>query len=107
MKLYLLVSGLFGLAIMLMYIAAILTISSNDIVTNIKNILCLYCTCVVSEIFNLIWNVIGAIIFWGSIYNENKCNSNVSTYIYVSLIIKFICNVLVLLCNSSQKKSEY
>ena len=40
-------------------------------------------------LFSLIWNILGAVIFWGSIYATNHCSKQVSTYIFVSLIIKF------------------
>ena len=41
----------------------------------------------------LIWNILGAVIFWGSIYATNHCSKQVSTYIFVSLIIKFVLTV--------------
>ncbi len=44
-------------------------------------------------LFSLIWNILGAVIFWGSIYATNHCNKQVSTYIFVSLIIKFVLTV--------------
>jgi hypothetical protein len=44
-------------------------------------------------LFSLIWNILGAVIFWGSIYATNHCSKQVSTYIFVSLIIKFVLTV--------------
>jgi hypothetical protein len=44
-------------------------------------------------LFSLIWNILGAVIFWGSIYSTNHCSKQVSTYIFVSLIIKFVLTV--------------
>ena len=44
-------------------------------------------------LFALIWNILGAVVFWGSIYATNHCSKQVSTYIFVSLIIKFVLTV--------------
>lgn len=44
-------------------------------------------------IFSFGWNIVGAVIFWRSIYDENICDKNVSTYIFVSLILKLLGNV--------------
>ena len=44
-------------------------------------------------LFALIWNILGAVIFWGSIYATNHCSKQVSTYIFVTLIIKFVLTV--------------
>ena len=44
-------------------------------------------------LFSLIWNILGAVIFWGSIYATNHCSKQVSTYIFISLIIKFVLTV--------------
>jgi hypothetical protein len=41
-------------------------------------------------IFALIWNILGAVIFWGYIYGNGNCGRKVSTYLFVSLIIKFV-----------------
>lgn len=40
--------------------------------------------------FVLIWHILGAVIFWGTLYPKNLCNSSVSTYLFTSLIIKLI-----------------
>ena len=41
-------------------------------------------------IFSISWHIIGAIIFWGTLYPEHSCNKDVSTYLFVTLIIKLI-----------------
>ncbi len=40
--------------------------------------------------FYIIWNILGAALFWDYIYPNHKCNSNLSTYLFVSLIIKLL-----------------
>jgi hypothetical protein len=38
-------------------------------------------------------NIIGALIFWGAIYGKEACSSNISTYIFITIIIKFVANI--------------
>jgi len=73
MKLYLLVSGFIGLSWLLFMI------------------------------FNLIWNILGAVTFWGSVYKGGHCDSKTSSYIYVSLIIKIVCTLIALQKISNKK----
>lgn len=41
------------------------------------------------SIFSIIWNVFGAIIFWG-LMDTNDCDSGIYNYVFASLIIKLI-----------------
>ena len=50
----------------------------------------------------LVWNIIGAVIFWQFIFPEHSCNESLSNYLFVSIIIK-----LVLTWASFHKSSEY
>ena len=45
-------------------------------------------TCLLGS-FCAVWNILGAFIFWGSIYHGGHCSKLVSTYVFVSLIVKF------------------
>ena len=94
MKLYLLVSGFVSMAVMLVYIVNICTLSNSDDSSNAENMCCVYFTAAIAGVFHLIWNILGAIVFWGTIYGENFCDKNVSTYMFVSLIIKLIANLI-------------
>jgi hypothetical protein len=104
MKLYLLVSGFFGMGVMLAYIASICLLSGKDDISCAGSMCCAYLTSAIASIFNTLWNILGAIVFWGTIYGEKICNKNVSTYIFVSLIIKFIGCLVALKSNKSEKK---
>ena len=64
---------------------------------NVSVIVLLGLLMVAYELFNVIWNIIGAIIFWGNIYKNNNCDDDVSTYIFVSLIIKLIINFIFII----------
>ena len=44
------------------------------------------------SVFHLIWNILGAVVFWGFAYKNNLCDKNVSTYLFITLIIKLIAN---------------
>ena len=56
-----------------------------------------------STLFNMvIWNILGAILFWLYIYRN--CNKTFSTYIFVSLIIKFA--TVLLSYKFTQKKDD-
>jgi len=103
MKLYLLVSGFMGLSwlLFIIYTTCSLTINNDN---NQTSIICAGCIGLIVLIFNLIWNILGAVAFWGSIYKGGHCDSKTSTYIYVSLIIKFVGTLIALQQNSNKKE---
>jgi hypothetical protein len=103
MKLYLLVSGFMGLSWLLFIIYTTCSLSINND-NNQTSIICAGCIGLIVLIFNLIWNILGAVTFWGSIYKGGHCDSETSTYIYVSLIIKLIGNLIALQQNSNKKE---
>jgi hypothetical protein len=90
-KLYLIVSGFVGLSVMT---AIFIGIACFDFDENYANDLfimsCCSCGAICLELFNLVWNILGAVVFWEYIYGNGNCNKNFSTYVFVSLIIKFI-----------------
>jgi len=103
MKLYLLVSGFVGIGTLLGYIINICCLSP-DKDSAVVNLCCFTFIAFVAGIFHIIWNILGAIVFWGTIYGDGNCDKNVSTYIFVSLIIKFVANLLAIIQNNSEKK---
>ena len=103
MRLYLLVSGFVGMGAMLIYIASICSLTPKKDEANATSLCCICFVGYASAAFHLIWNILGAIVFWGTIYVEKNCNRNVSTYIFVSLIIKFVGNLASLMNNNSEK----
>jgi len=90
-KLYLLMCGFMGLFSLL---ASILSIYSIDFISekNEKIILEIKYLAGFIVLFSVIWNNIGAIIFWLKKYPKKICNENVSMYVFISLIFKFINN---------------
>ena len=95
---YLIVSGLYSLIISI--ISIIFIVFFIDKMKNTKTatlnysffMLFLYIT----GLFNIIWNIIGSIIFWNYMDN-NLCSNQVSNYLFTSLIIKLIFSSTILL----------
>jgi len=56
------------------------------------------------EIFIMIWNIIGSIIFW-SLIDNNKCSKTVYNYVFITLILKLIGLVLGR-CQSGDKNND-
>jgi hypothetical protein len=46
--------------------------------------------------FNLIWNIIGSALFWVYYYENGICNIYISTYLFISLIIKMLSSIIYL-----------
>ena len=80
MKAYLLVSGYYTIGLMC---ALICNLQFLSIENKNSNVICMSILSViinVSKVFLIIWNTIGAFIFWGTLYNVEKCKTIV--YIY-------------------------
>lgn len=98
LELYLLLSGYMLLSKIILVIFGMFSVSYrySDFI-NVSVMILLGLLMVVYELFNVIWNIIGAIIFWGNIYKNNNCNNDVSTYMFVSLIIKLMINFIFII----------
>ena len=92
MKLYLLVSGFCGLVSMLISICIACSLTYNN-TNDEKKILYAKLFGILCSLFQIIWNILGATTFWGTIYKEGNCDLTISTYIYISLIVKIVCNL--------------
>ena len=91
LSLYLIVAGFVSISCMITILIAICFIDFDDISdTGICLLCCGSCGVIVLGIFSILWNIFGAVLFWGYIYGNGKCNKTFSTYVFVSLIIKFI-----------------
>lgn len=95
LKLYLIVSGFVGLTAMITILTAITCLDPNKISdTGICFVCCGSLGFICAALFNIIWNILGAVVFWGYIYGNRNCNRTFSTYVFVSLIIKFVAALL-------------
>jgi len=104
MKVYLLISGFADMVLVMIYIINICLLSSINDSCNIGLLTCIYYTLKVGLIFHIIWDIVGGIIFWNTVNRENICDKKVSTYIYVTLIIKFIRDIVIFSNIFSKKK---
>ncbi len=102
METYLKVSGIMSISFNALLIVDLLCINNTD---NLS--FCLYIINIIVfsfvQLFTIIWNVLGAVVFWTYIYKEGICDRSTNTYIFVSLIIKLV----VIWCNlASMNKKE-
>jgi hypothetical protein len=93
LKHYLFISALSTFININMYMLFIKYFVKDDYNKNLLWVLSVGVFISLLALFSLIWNILGAVIFWGSIYTTNHCSKQVSTYIFVSLIIKFVLTV--------------
>lgn len=101
MKLYLLISGFWGLVSMLISICIACSLTYNN--KDEKKLLYAKLFGILCSLFQIIWNILGATTFWGTIYKEGVCDLTISTYIYISLIVKFVCNLFIITDNFNKK----
>ncbi len=102
-NMFLLVSGFFGPVNLLILFCNICLLSKDTEQIYNPNVLFLKIIEVFGIILYLIWNIIFAIVFWGTIYKKEVCDNTVSIYIFVSLILKFIGNLFRLHKNCKKK----
>lgn len=105
LKRYLLVSGFIQVFMILYTIYNLNTINDEEIPIGMMVIDLIINT--VLSLFHLIWNILGAIVFWGYIYKEGHCENDVSTYLFASIIIKLVMmyfNIIKNLNNSDSKQ---
>ena len=97
MKIYLVVGAYANMLIMVLVICSISCLSRRNsrsmhlYMVTVPKLIVTY-----GSLFLLAWNIIGSGIFWGMLYNKNLCSSNISTYLFVTLVVKLVCNLTVL-----------
>jgi len=106
MKLYLIVSGFVGLSVLIISLIMPTCFDPNGI-SHLGA--CLICcgsiAFMCATLFNIVWNILGAVVFWGY-YGNLNCNKTFSTYVFISLIIKLAGNLLSILIASNKKKDD-
>jgi len=106
LRLYLLASGFSSAVAMLLLLCGICLIGPTDKINDSN--CCMVCCgsfgLITASLFGLIWNILGAIVFWGYIYGNGNCDKTFSTYVFVSLIIKLISLLTGMLSNKKENK---
>ena len=102
LKKYLIVCGFTTLFIMIYMIIITTMMTTNDD----KNTVIMVVSIGISftmGILMLVWNIMGAIIFWQFIFPEHNCNESVSNYLFASIIIKLVLTWTSLASKSSNR----
>lgn len=98
LKLYLLLSGFIN--ILLLILSSLIIIFIDIIIQDhySKEIICAIKTIgkYMLGMFNILWNIIGSVIFWGYYYEQDNCNAEISTYLFISLLIKLLASSIYL-----------
>lgn len=103
MKIYLLVSGYFVISMLTIIIINCFIANGND-GDNIVSIAILSILFHISRVFLVIWNIIGAVIFWGTLNKQDLCSKSVNAYLFVSLIIKLFGNFCNIMMSNNKKE---
>ena len=110
-RLYLLVSGFMLLTAMTLFLIGLYSfdeITFVNVIKKIDKLTCCFISCgsIGVILFVVIWNVLGAIVFWEYIRDNGNCNKTFSTYVSVSLIIKFVGTLYAIVLTTKYKKEE-
>ncbi len=100
---YLAVDGIIGGIGVVVFSLMVCSLGTNNVATVLKGC-CMVSIYVLCGLFTLAWTIVGSIIFWKLIDNE-ECSKGVYNYVFALLIIRYV-SVLVNLCNNSNTKKE-
>jgi hypothetical protein len=106
MKIYLLVSGYLAIGILSCIIINLYFAADNNISENIILFSFLSIVIHISQVFFIIWNILGAVIFWGTLNKHNNCSKSINTYLFVSLIMKLFANFCNIMSNKDKKNEK-
>lgn len=104
LSIYLLVSAFIGFLGLIMFLISIWSLPLNNKVQEDYCLICCYnINLSIMSCFNTTWNIIGAIVFWGYIYKNGNCDEKFSTYLFVTLILKFVMTFVMIHLNKNNK----
>jgi hypothetical protein len=106
MKIYLLVSGYLAIGLLSCIIINLYFASDDNIGNNIILVAFLSIVLYISQAFFIIWNILGAVIFWGTLNKHNDCSKSINTYLFVSLIMKLFANFCNIMANKDKKNEK-
>jgi hypothetical protein len=106
MKIYLLVSGYLAIGLLTCIIINLYFAADDNIGNNIILVAFLSIVLYISQVFFIIWNILGAVIFWGILNKHNYCSKSINTYLFVSLIIKLFANFCNIMANKDKKNEK-
>ena len=106
MKIYLLVSGYLAIGLLSCIIINLYFASDDNIGNNIILVAFLSIVLYISQVFFVIWNILGAVIFWGTLNKHNYCSKSINTYLFVSLIMKLFANFCNIMATKDKKNEK-
>ena len=106
MKIYLLVSGYLAIGLLSCIIINLYFASDDNIGNNIILVAFLSIVLYISQVFFIIWNILGAVIFWGTLNKQNYCSKSINTYLFVSLIMKLLANFCNIMATKDKKNEK-
>jgi len=106
MKIYLLVSGYLAIALLCCIIINLYFATDDNISESIILVAFLSIILHISQVFFIIWNILGAVIFWGTLNKHNYCSKSINTYLFVSLIMKLFANFCNIMVNKDKKNEK-
>ncbi len=89
MKRYLITSGVLALLTCIYMIVNVCYIIEHTEITIMMMVLNIVFVLTI-QIFSVIWNILGSIVFWKFIYPEGNCSEDVSNYLFATLVIKLV-----------------
>ena len=104
MKIYLLVSGYLAIGLLSCIIINLYFVVNDNISENIVLVAFLSIILYISQVFFIIWNILGAVIFWSTLNKHNYCSKSINTYLFVSLIIKLFANFCNIMSTNNKKE---
>ena len=106
MKIYLLVSGYLAIGLLSCIIINLYFATDDNIGENIIKFAFLSIVLYISQVFFIIWNILGAVIFWGTLNKHNYCSKSINSYLFVSLIMKLFANFCNIMANKDKKNEK-
>ena len=103
MKIYLLVSGYLVIGLLLCIITNLCFVAKDNTGDNIVLVAFLSIVIHISQVFFVIWNILGGIIFWGTLNKRNLCSKSTNNYLFLSLIIKLFVNFYNIMSANNKK----
>ena len=98
---YLAVDGILGGIVIVTFSLLICSLNLDDSVAVMKGC-CMVSITILTGLFTLAWTIVGSIIFWGLIDNE-ECSKGVYNYIFTLLIIRYVSMIVHLYINNNKK----
>ena len=92
MQTYLFISGILEIVLIVVMSVTIVWFTKVDGNKDYEAIVlcCGFSPIIIISLFLFAWDIVGAVVFWGHVYELGNCSQTTSTYIFASLLIKLV-----------------